>query len=129
MRAGRWNWIWTYLYSSRALSWLGDFDGARAALDELDDIVAPTDDFARSRLHRYRGLSELDAGQAVPALAEFGRVLEISPGFVEAHFDLARAHLLAGSAADAKRELERYLAEPGAGMFVEEARELISGLD
>jgi len=129
LRAERWSWIWTYLYSSRALSRLGDAEGARTALDELDEVVAPTDDFARIRLHRYRGLIELDAGLADPALTEFRRVLRLSPDFVEAHFDLARAHLLAGSEAEARVELEQYLAEPGGELFVVEARELLAGLD
>jgi len=56
-------------------------------------------------------------------------VLELSPDFVEAHFDLARTHLLAGSEAEAKRELEQYLADPGDEIFVVEARELLEGLD
>ena len=64
-----------------------------------------------------------------PALTEFRRVLDLTPEFVEAHFDLARAHLLAGSEAEAKGELEQYLAEPGSEMFVAEARELLSALD
>jgi serine/threonine protein kinase/tetratricopeptide (TPR) repeat protein len=129
LRAERWSWIWTYLYSSRALSSLGDADGARVALDELDEVAAPNDEFARTRLHRYRGLVELEAGKATPALAEFGRVLAMSPDFVEAHFDLARAHLLAGSEAEARSELEQYLANPGGELFVVEARELLAGLD
>ena len=126
LREERWTWIWTYLYSSRALSRLERFDEARRALHELDEILAPTDIYSRSRVQRYLGFAELDAGQADAALAAFQAVASIDPEYHEFLYDRGRVHLLAGREAEARADLESYLAMPEPGHFVSEAQALLN---
>jgi tetratricopeptide (TPR) repeat protein len=126
LREERWTWIWTYLYSSRALSHLEQFDEARRALHELDEILAPTDIYSRSRVQRYLGLAELDAGQADAALAAFQAVAAIDPEYRELLYDRGRVHLLAGGETEARADLESYLAMPEPGHFVSEAQALLN---
>jgi tetratricopeptide (TPR) repeat protein/predicted Ser/Thr protein kinase len=128
LRVERWSWIWTYLYSSRALSHLERYAEARTALDELEGILTPSDDYARARLHRYRGLIALEEQSPELALAEFDRMVAIEPDIIEDNYDRARALLMLERHDEARALLEEYVAHPEGRDFTQEAAKLLQGL-
>ena len=75
------------IFIARAMQRLGEFGEAREALLELASSIAPTDSYARHRVYRYRGLTELDAGEPQLALAEFERAAAEVDEYVEWEYD------------------------------------------
>ena len=72
----------------------------------------------------------LEAGDLELAVAELRRVLQATPDFADAHYNLAVALERLGGRAQARAHLEHYLAlEPATTAWAAEARALIERLD
>jgi len=94
---------------------LGRHDEARAALEEaarLDDRdgTIPSDAGNRiANLHGDLGDLYLNAGMPKRAVEEYGRALEVRPGYVDIRTRLAESLAELGEFESARRELERAL--------------------
>jgi serine/threonine-protein kinase len=129
LRGERWTWMWTYLYSSRALARLGEFAEARVVLDELEGLLVPDDHYAWVRLHRYRGLTSLDEEDGERAQSEFARAQETGDGYAHYEFDRARALILLDRRVEARELLQHYIADSPDGALELEATTLLEGLN
>jgi TolB-like protein/Flp pilus assembly protein TadD len=129
LREQRWEWIWTYLYSSRALSELGRHDEALQALAQLDEIASPGDAYARSRMHRYRGRVLAAAKRPNDADSAFASALELDPTYFEVHYDRALLFIDSGDSLRARDALRVYLRDQVGDLYLEEATALLEQLD